>query len=327
MTEINSEKKEKILVNLNREKFAEIYNTGVETVFKLFEEMIEEIKLLKARIKELEDQLAKDSHNSSKPPSSDSFKKKPCSLREKSNKKVGGQEGHKGHNLKMVEKPDYILVHKVKDCKGCGCSLENTEVKDYEKRQMFDIPPMKIEVTEHRNEIKDCPRCGMENKADFPADVTQVVQYGSGIKALNTYLMEYQYIPFDRVCEFFFDVFGHRISAGTLNNINESCYKGLEEFENQVKQLIIQSPVVNFDETGLSCKKKLHWLHSASTPQFTYYAIQPKRGFEGMEAAGILHAFKGIAVHDCWSPYFKYTCNMSFLHFKMFFLDIHLFQD
>lgn len=317
--EIINIKTENFLVALDREKFIEFFNGGVDAVFKAFEEMqaiiimqakqIDEIKLLKVRIKELEDQLAKDSHNSSKPPSSDGLKKKPCSLREPGNKKIGGQEGHKGHNLKMVEKPDYVIVHKVKNCKGCGCSLEKTEVKDHEKRQMFDIPPMKIETTEHRSEIKDCPRCGMENKADFPADVKQIVQYGFRIKALNTYLMKYQYLPYDRTREFFFDVFGHRISTGTLKNINERCHENLDVFEEQVKELLIQSPVVNFDETGISCTGKLHWLHSASTPQFTYYAIHPKRGIKGMEFAGILPTFKGIAVHDCWSPYFKYTCN------------------
>lgn len=275
-------------------------------------ELLEENVRLKERIKELESQLNKDSHNSSKPPSTDGFKKKNRSLRKSVGRKTGGQKGHSGSSLKMVEKPDSISIHSVKRCKNCEISLENVEVADYEKRQVFDIPPIKIDVTEHRAEIKICPCCGLKNRAEFPPHIDSGSQYGDRLKSLVVYLMEYQYLPYERTCEFFSDVFGHILSEGTLYNISRTCYESLEEFETKVKQEIIESPVVNFDETGLYSEGKRKWLHSSSTPLLTYYFVHNRRGKEAMDAAGILPQFLGTAEHDFWTPYSNYPCKHAF---------------
>ena len=269
-----------------------------------------QVESLQIRVRELESRLNKDSHNSSKPPSSDGLKKPPRnkSLRSPSGRSVGGQPGHQGKTLKMSGNPDRMVVHPVIKCTGCGKSLEGVLPKKLERRQVFDIPAIKMEVTEHRGEIKVCPCCGNENRAQFPADVPASLQYGVGVKSLATVLMNYQIIPYERLCEFFSDLFGHPVSSGTLNNIAGECYEVLEDYENAAKEKLRESPVVGFDETGMRVEAKLNWLHSASTGELTYYHVHPKRGAEGMKSAGILPGFTGDAVHDHWSPYFSFAC-------------------
>ena len=169
------------------------YREGENTVVSLFEQIALTMTQLAERVQALEDQLAKNSSNSSKPPSSNGYQKpSPKSLRKRHGKKSGGQPGHTGYTLKMVEHPEHIEVYTVNQCSHCHCALEEIKADDYEKRQVFDIPRVRIEVTEHRAEIKYCPQCGEVNKAVFPEGVTQPVQYGAEIKAQAIYFNQYQ---------------------------------------------------------------------------------------------------------------------------------------
>jgi len=170
------------------------YCEGEDAVVRLFYETISK---LDERIQRLEDQIAKNSSNSSKPPSSDGFKKKPKSLRQKSGKKSGGQPGHPGHTLKAVTTPDHVQIHRVKRCSHCQANLEEVEVQDCEKRQVFDVPPVKIEVTEHQAEIKTCPECHRLTVGEFPAGVSQPVQYGERIKAQMVYFHSITLFPWN----------------------------------------------------------------------------------------------------------------------------------
>lgn len=271
----------------------------------------EENATLKEEIKELKSRLNMDSHNSSKPPSSDGLRKKPKSLRRPSGRLPGGQKGHEGHALNMVENPDNVVPHRVDSCKGCKRSLKDVEAKEYIKAQIFDLPPIQLIVEEHRAEVKDCPNCGLENKADLPQGVVPGAQYGDRAKSFMTYLNQYQQIPAERTCECFSDIFSRSVSAGTLYNVTKVCYESLEGFEGEVKRQIIDSPVVRFDETGVSLDGKNNWLHVASTPLLTFYAIHPKRGEEATDSIGILPVFNGTAVHDFWKTYLKYPCKHS----------------
>ncbi len=261
------------------------------------------------RIQKLENQLAKDSHNSGKPSSTDGLKrvKKTCSLKTKSAKKNGGQKGHQGSGLKMVATPDHTLIHKLDGTCSCGCSLKQIVPSSYKKRQVFDLPPSKIEVTEHCAEIKQCA-CGKVHIADFPAGVNSPTQYGPRMRAYIVYLMVYQHLPYERTMELIDDMFAHKISQGTQYNTYEACYQGLEPTDSVIKEQIIQSKVVRFDETGTSVNQKLRWLHTASTEDFTYYACHEKRGRQAMDAIGILPRYKGTAIHDFFSSYLKYDC-------------------
>ena len=162
-------------------------------------------KLLE-QIAELNARLNKNSSNSSKPPSTDIVRTK--SFRVASGKKQGGQSGHKGSTLLMVDNPDKVKIHGVSTCKGCGSDLHSAMLQGYNRRQVFDIPPIRMEVSEHLCEIKCCPHCQMENKGIFPVEVSQPTQYGNNLKRFCVYLSNYQLIPYDRCSQLIRDLTG-----------------------------------------------------------------------------------------------------------------------
>ena len=300
---------------MKRKEIIKAYRAGSEAVIKLVSSMAkviarqaEYITELKKRIKALEDRLSQNSTNSSKPPSTD-WPKKKRSLRKKTGRSPGGQKGHKGYNLKMVDNPESIRVHRVSTCSKCGSSLEDVLPTGYRKRQVFDLPPIKVEVTEHRTEEKICPHCGQLNEAFFPGGINQQTQYGSRIKSILTYLNSYQLLPYERTSELFSDLFDIELSAGTIVNANRVCSGALKSVEEMIKDKITASPVVHFDETGLYTEGDRWWLHVASTKDLTYYASHPRRGKAATEDIGILPNFYGTAVHDSWDTYFKYSCS------------------
>jgi len=297
--------------SLTREDILRIYEAGPDAVVQLVESLLAMITQLRLRIEAVESQQAKDSHNSHKPPSSDGLKRMTKSLRAKSARSSGGQKGHSGHTLTMAETPDSIVVHPVNQCQECNSLLNGIDVT-YVARQVFDIPPLFLEVTEHRAEVKDCPYCGAKNQALFPEEVTKTTQYGNRIKSLSVYLMQYQLLPYDRTAELLSDFFSSPISEASLYNWNEKAYQVLEKSEQTISAQLQQSPVMNVDETSVFCQNKLHWLHVASTPNLTYYGIHAKRGKEAIDDLDILPRYKGTAVHDFWKPYLQYTCGHAF---------------
>jgi len=307
---------------LTREEALAIYHAGPETVVRVLLAMDAHIHALEQqvlaltgrldaseqRVKLLEDQSAKNSRNSSKPPSTDGLKKPaPKSLREKSVRPSGGQPGHAGQTLAMVGNPDRIEPHAVERCECCDRSLSNRPPEGIEKRQVHDLPHIRLIVTEHQAEMKRCS-CGHLNKAAFPEGVNAPVQYGPGVKAAAVYLKNYQFLPYERTCELLGDFCGCPMSEGTLANLIGECHARLEQPVQQIKEQIAQAPVAQFDESGSRVEKKLWWLHAASTAKATYYDIHPKRGTEALEAIGILPDFDGRAIHDFWKPYFSYGC-------------------
>jgi transposase len=206
-----------------------------------------------------------------------------------------------------VEQPDQTVVCGAGVC-ACGCDLTGCAAVEVERRQVFELPVMKLHVTEYQAPIKVCPQCGGQVKAAFPTAVSQPVQYGPRAQAAMTYLSQYQLLPYERLQELLHDVFQMDVSQGTLDNVLKRGYEKLAGFEEQVKERIRDSRVAHFDETGMRVVKDLHWLHVASTPEFTAYHIDAQRGQPAMEAMGILPGFTGTAVHDSWTSYYAYEC-------------------
>ena len=270
-----------------------------------YDSIIEMIARLEKRVAELEAQLNKNSNNSSKPPSSDGLKKGIKNNREKSENKPGAQPGHKGSTLQMVNHPDKIVDHKVKGICKCGENLEAQTKRSMVRKQEFELPEKLLEVIEHHIEVVTC-KCGRKHYA--PCELKGNVQYGNKFKALMIYLNQYQFIPFERLQEISETCFGISISDGVLEKSNQTCYDNLEQTEEKIKQKLIQSPVINNDETGIRCAGKTQWIHSTSTPTLTHYNIHSKRGNEAIDAIGILPHYQGKSIHDRWASYDNYTC-------------------
>lgn len=297
------------------------------TLFDVIESLRLQVRQQADEIENLKRQLDKNSRNSSKPPSSDGLSKPdPKNLRSPSTKNSGGQQGHKGHSLKAVSTPDIIESHFVKQCEMCAASLGSEPAEGYEERQVFDIPLPRIEVTGHRAEKKRCA-CGHITTATFPPEVNASVQYGARIKAAAVYLNQYQLIPYARVEESLESLYGVSLCEGTLFNSNQAVYEVLEETEEQIKSALKKQPVLHVDESGIRIEGSLHWLHSASTDELTYYEHHKKRGQIAMDAIDILPNYQGILVHDHLKAYLRYTdclhslCNAHHLRELIFLLE------
>jgi transposase len=261
-----------------------------------------------ARIQELEDQLARNSGNSGQPPSSDGLKKKPApqSLRQKGQRRTGGQPGHQGHTLEGVSEPEHIEVHRWANCPYCQQDLSEAPVLEVERRQVFDVPLVLIEVTEHQVPVLCCPNCQKRVQAAFPADVAQPVQYGERLKAQAVYLNSYQLLPIARICELFNDVYGHRPSEAFVVSASQSLHEQLTPALDAIRAQITQADVIHADESGLRVQGKLNWLHVLATPYLTHYGVHAKRGQAAMRAIGLLADCRGRAVHDALAAYFQF---------------------
>ena len=296
------------LPTLSEADIRAVYAQGEEAVVSLVTQLLSHLNRLETRVNELEDRLSKNSRNSSKPPSSDGFGKRTKSLRKQSDKPSGGQKGHRGQTLQWREHPEETEYYPVHECCGCGVSLSDVPIEQILSRQVFDIPPIELQVKEHQVEVKCCPQCGMFNQGVFAPEATNVVQYGPRLKSMMVYLMEGQLLPSHRVSEVLSDLLNVSVSEGTLYTTREQCFKYLEPVEETIHQAIVASKVVHFDETGSRVNQQLWWLHVASTNALTYYQVHPKRGRIAMDAMGILPKFEGKAVHDGWKSYQSYEC-------------------
>lgn len=301
-----------------REEIHIAFEQGEEVVVALFKQVGKQVEALASQLEkevavlqELQARLEQTSQNSHKPPSSDGYKKPPVkrtqSLRKAGQKPNGGQAGHEGHTLQPVAEADHREVHAVEQCAVCGASLAEVEAHAHEERQVFDIPAIRIEVTAHLAEKKICPVCQAENRGVFPEEVKGPVQYGSGVESWAAYFTHQHFVSVERTAEIFEDLVNHRVSEAIILGAGKKLADCVQPATEEIKTRLCGAEVLNVDESGLRVKGKLHWLHVASTEQFTHYEIHEKRGREATEEAGILPNFDGIAIHDHWKPYFGYT--------------------
>jgi transposase len=271
---------------------------------------IAKISLLMARIDVLERELAryttrKDSNNSSLPPSKDENRPpRTSSLREKSNRKAGGQPGHEGKTLEMTETPDEIIEHHSCFCPECGKDVSELPFEFSGKRQVIDIPPIKQIVTEHRVYRCKCT-CGKIVESNFPVGVDSPVRYGNNIETLIGYLSVRQYLPFKRLQEMMNDIFAVQISEGGLHwLLNRLASKGADAYE-MIRQRVLHSQVIGTDETGIKINGKNHWFWTWQNNRATFIAASTNRG-----TTTIIENMSGISgeavlVHDCWKAHFQ----------------------
>ena len=263
------------------------------------------IELLVLIVELLLARLNVNSRNSSKPPSQDPYRKrgrKVVGAEKIEKRKPGGQPGHKGETIERVANPDYVEDLPI-DRRTLPKWHEYHRIED-EVRQIIDIS-ITQKVTEYRAEVVKDER-GRQYRAEFPAGITRPVQYGASVKAEAMYMSAYQFVPCNRVRDFFRDQAGIELSSGTLHNFGKETYKLLEKFEEMVRSHLIEAPIAHFDETGVNINGKLAWLHSASSEKWTLFHVHTKRGKEGIDSLGVLPYFSGISCHDHWKAYFGY---------------------
>ena len=278
-------------------------------------ELLEQHQLnhqLLRRIRELEREVehggsvARDSHNSSLPPSLDPpWQKVPRtrSLRKKSFRGPGGQPQHRGSTLKQSARPDHLITHAPEACPGCGVPLDEAEVIASARRQVFDLPPARVIVTEHRRETRRCPACGTHARGEFPASVRAPTQYGPRLLARAAYLNLYQLLPVARTAEALRDLFGCHLSAATVERAGRLSSGKLVGSEQRLKAAVRDSRVVGADETGLRVAGGNGFVHVARTDGLTHFAYDPRRGREAMREVGILPQFTGTLVRDGYHSY------------------------
>lgn len=206
-----------------------------------------------------------------------------------------------------MEKPDQLVIHAPESCSLCGSSLSGAEVKASERRQVHDLPPQKMEVTEHQAHTKVCLRCGTKNKAQFPTGAEAPVQYGAGVRSVAAYLMGYQLLLFDRCAETMKDLFNCPLSAGTLATIFREGAREMVEPLLLIKEGLRKAAVLNVDETNLRVQQKQEWVHVSATDKLTLLVHDQRRGTAAIEEIGILAGYKGVAVHDGFTAYDQYT--------------------
>src|SRR5258708_5916904 len=269
----------------------------------------QQLTQLTQQVQALQERVAKDSHNSHLPPSSDRFSRQPKSLRKKSGKKPGGQEGHPGKTLLFSPCPDEVIVHAVDRCEQCQADLRQVPASRVERRQVVDVPPVRLLVREHHSEQKQCPQCQQVTVAAFPVEVRAPVQYGPRIAAMAVYLVQQQLLPLARACEVMEDLLAVSMNQGTLCDLIARCSSHLAEVEQHIKAALISSAVIHQDETGLYVAGQRQWMHVTCAPTLTHYCVHTSRGRAALDAIGILPRFGGTSVHDGWRSYFLYACS------------------
>ena len=278
-----------------------------EALKALVATLVRELEEARAEIKTLKAQLSKNSSNSSKPPSSDHPGKKIKNSRIKSGKPSGGQTGHEGKTKQTTSKPDRVV--KLEPQTECACGgkiiIDN---EAFLVRQQEELQPAKVITVEYRAHDGTCDCCGKEYKASFPEGVAGPISYGPNLRGMITYLNAYQLLPLKRTAEMIKHLYGIDISQGTIVNIMREAHANLAPVESRLKDEIIRSDIVYFDESGMRVCARLYWIHSASTKECTVYLVHPKRGKDAMDEMGILPVFQGTAIHDHWKSYYHYLC-------------------
>ncbi len=268
---------------------------------------LEELAQAQERIAELEARLKQTPRNSSRPPSSEGLGKPPLrSLRKKTGRKPGGQDGHQGSTLAQVARPDRELRHEPGCCGCCGAGLAGRPVTGVERRQVFDLPEVAIKVTEHQLIEREC-ECGYRTRGMAPQGAEGPVQYGPRVAAIIVYLYIGQFLSKNRTAQALAELFGIPLSSGTVAAITARAAGRLDGFLERVRDNITASQVAGFDETGFRVEGRLHWVHCARTGKYTLLMVHRRRGTEAMKAMGVLPSFAGVAVHDGWTPYDTYT--------------------
>ena len=285
-----------------------IENLPREELLSIIGQQSKQISALTIKVAELTQALEryqhpKNSGNSSIPPSKDENRpKRDQSLREKSGRKPGGQEGHKGRTLTMVEVPDKVEKLIPDYCNCCGKDLREIEAIPDSKRQVVELPPIGPIYIEYQSYVRACS-CGHQQKGGYPPNVTNHVQYGPSVEALVGYFSVYQYLPFKRMTELFSDVFNLPISQGSIGNLLQRLGDKSQVVYGAIQNSISQSRSVGGDETGLKVNGDKFWAWIWQNTTLTFIAMSISRGKQTVQKLFPKGFINAILNSDRWKTH------------------------
>nr|WP_319566783.1 IS66 family transposase [uncultured Rhodoferax sp.] len=264
------------------------------------QDLMAQMAVMQERIKQLEGRLAKNSKNSSKPPSSDGLNKPnkpaPASLRAPGQNPTGGQKGHNGTTLCQSTHINETIEHRADTrCSACQCEMTNHEV--IETRQVFELPPLHIRTMAHRQWRSTCT-CGASHLGVWPQDINAPAQYGPSVKAMAVHLNQHHLVPLTRTAALMQDLYGARLSQASIQSFAQEGAQSLRPTMADIGRAVQAAEVVHADETGIRVNGRLHWLHCAVTNTLTWLAPHAKPGTQAFEALGLLQGIQGVLVHD-----------------------------
>jgi transposase len=258
----------------------------------------------------LKDEGSRDSENSSRPPSSDPQKTRQSraerraaarAAKKHSGRAQGKQPGAPGTSLQRRD-PDEVEPHPPACCEACGADLASAEVTGELRRQVIDLPCIRVRVVDHVAERRRC-RCGHETLGVFPPEARAPVCWGPEVRAFGLYLMDRQHLPLARTAELLADLLDAPVSTGWLCMVQAEAAGKLAGFITTVKEALDKEPVICADETGTHVGLVKHWVHTLSANLLTLLVVHPKRGIEALRDIGVLDHYRGTIVHDGWAPY------------------------
>jgi len=276
-------------------------------------ELFARVEALAAENARLRSDATRNSGNSSKPSSRDQAAERERQAKERheikaragGKRRPGKQPGTKGNTLEMTDTPDEVIDHVPPACGGCGASLAEAEVVAHQRRQVIDIPVPIPVVTEHRAETRLCHCCGKTTTASFPAGVAAPVSYGPRVRAIVVYLLARQHVPVQRTAEAMADLFGVKLSTGTVDAVYSEAGRRLGGFIAALVVLLRSLPVLHADETTDRIGTATCWMHVVSTSMFTLIHASVTRGTDAIVSAGVLIGYRGVIVHDRLALYWK----------------------
>lgn len=265
---------------------------------------------LEARVQALEGRLALNSTNSSKPPSSDGLNKPaPKSLRQRGQRPSGGQRGHSGSALRQSAHIDHVVLHhSAPECTHCHAVLLDHEA--IEQRQVFELPVLRAQVTQHRLMRSTC-RCGAVHLGAFPTGINAPAQYGPRARAFAAYLNQHHLVPLERTTQVMRDAFGLEMSQASVQAFGQQAASALSATVQAIGLAVQAAPIVHADESGIRVRGKLQWLHCLVTPTLSWLSHHGKRGAQAFEALGLLAGVRATLVHDGLMGYKTLECTHS----------------
>jgi transposase len=313
---------------VDREKKVDELMETLSAKDKEIEKLTDEVAALRDQRDKFKAMLSKDSANSSKPPSTDGFRKaKASSLRERSGKKPGGQFGHVGHTIQFFQNPTKIIEKKPETICSCGGVVQCGN--KYTPKQVADVRVV-VDIVEERVYNGRCERCGKIHHGEFSDGFVNPVQYGGNVKTLIEILNEYGNVTINKTVDILNGISGGalHLSEGTVVNFQKSLAEKIQQPLEIIKQRLIQCNVLGADETGCRVNGKLNWIQVFSNSRYTLFGFNKKRGDLYADDMDVLDLFTGILVHDHFKSYYSYTlmthaeCNAHILRYLQAVIEI-----